>query len=221
MGIVVFVMALLPVLGISGQIAANAETPGPTKDKLTAHFSDTARNLYLLYLVFTLAEVLLLKLGGMNFFDAFLHSFGTIGTGGFSNYNNSIAHFDSPYIQIVILLFMILAGTNFNLLYLTMTRKRGLAALLRDEENRFYLAIIGVATLLVFAANQVFSHFPRSASFLCWTARFKLFSIITTTGYMTADYDLWPTFSKMVLLCLFFLEAVPRRPPAVSNASAF
>lgn len=203
MGIVVFVMALLPVLGISGQIAANAETPGPTKDKLTAHFSDTARNLYLLYLVFTLAEVLLLKLGGMNFFDAFLHSFGTIGTGGFSNYNNSIAHFDSPYIQIVILLFMILAGTNFNLLYLTMTRKRGLAALLRDEENRFYLAIIGVATLLVFAANQVFSHFQNPLRSLLDSA-FQIVSIITTTGYMTADYDLWPTFSKMVLLCLFF-----------------
>ena len=203
MGIVVFVMALLPVLGISGQIAANAETPGPTKDKLTAHFSDTARNLYLLYLVFTLAEVLLLKLGGMNFFDAFLHSFGTIGTGGFSNYNNSIAHFDSPYIQIVILLFMILAGTNFNLLYLTMTRKRGLTALLRDEENRFYLAIIGVATLLVFASNQVFSHFQDPLRSLLDSA-FQIVSIITTTGYMTADYDLWPTFSKMVLLCLFF-----------------
>lgn len=203
MGIVVFVMALLPVLGISGQIAANAETPGPTKDKLTAHFSDTARNLYLLYLGFTLAEVLLLKLGGMSFYDAFIHSFGTIGTGGFSNYNNSVAHFDSPYIQIVILLFMVLAGMNFNLLYLTLTRKRGLAALLRDEEIRFYLTIMGAASLLVFAANQIFSQFYRPLQSLLDSA-FQVVSVMTTTGYITADYDIWPTFSRMVILCLLF-----------------
>ncbi len=201
MGIVVFVMALLPVLGISGQIAANAETPGPTKDKLTAHFSDTARNLYLLYLLFTLAEVLLLKFGGMSFLDAFIHSFGTIGTGGLSNYNDSVGHFDSPYIQIVILLFMILAGTNFNLLY--MAKKRGMDVLLHDEETRFYLAVIGIATLLVFAANQIFSHFQQPLRSLLDSA-FQVVSIITTTGYATADYDVWPTFSKMVILCLFF-----------------
>lgn len=201
MGIVVFVMALLPVLGISGQIAANAETPGPTKDKLTAHFSDTARNLYLLYLGFTLAEVLLLKLGGMSFYDAFIHSFGTIGTGGFSNYNDSVGHFDSPYIQIVILLFMILAGMNFNLLYLV--RRRGLSLLLRDEETRFYLSVMGAAALLVFAANQVFSHFRQPLQSLLDSA-FQVVSVMTTTGYATADYDIWPTFSRMVILCLFF-----------------
>lgn len=201
MGIVVFVMALLPVLGISGQIAANAETPGPTKDKLTAHFSDTARNLYLLYLLFTLLQVLLLKLGGMSLYDAFLHSFGTIGTGGFSNYNDSVGHFDSPYIQIVILIFMILAGMNFNLLYLV--RRRGIPVLLRDEETRFYLGVMGVASLLVFAANQVFSHFQQPLRSLL-DSTFQVVSIMTTTGYATADYDAWPTFSRMVILCLFF-----------------
>ena len=106
MGIIVFVMALMPVLGINGQIAANAETPGPTKDKLTARFSDTAKNLYKLYLVFTLVQVVLLCLGGMSVYDSFLHTFGSLGTGGFSNDNDSVGHFNT-YIQIVILIFMI------------------------------------------------------------------------------------------------------------------
>ena len=166
------------------------------RDKLTAHFSDTARNLYLLYLGFTLAEVLLLKLGGMSFYDAFIHSFGTIGTGGFSNYNNSVAHFDSPYIQIVILLFMVLAGMNFNLLYLTLTRKRGLAALLRDEEIRFYLTIMGAASLLVFAANQIFSQFYRPLQSLLDSA-FQVVSVMTTTGYITADYDICLLYTSL------------------------
>ncbi len=181
MGIIVFVMALLPVLGINGQIAANAETPGPTKDKLTARFSDTAKNLYKLYIAFTLAQTVLLCLGGMSVYDAFLHAFGTIGTGGFSNYNDSVGHFNA-YIQIVILVFMVLAGTNFNLFFVL--KRRGIRTFLQDEELRFYLMVMGAASLL--------------------DSTFQVVSIMSTTGYATADYDLWPTFSRMIIFCLFF-----------------
>ena len=200
MGIIVFVMALLPVLGINGQIAANAETPGPTKDKLTARFSDTAKNLYKLYIAFTLVQTLLLCLGGMSVYDAFLHAFGTIGTGGFSNYNDSVGHFNA-YIQIVILVFMVLAGTNFNLFFVL--KRRGIRTFLQDEELRFYLMVMGAASLAVFACNQLNTHFKNTAGSLLDSA-FQVVSIMTTTGYATADYDLWPTFSRMIIFCLFF-----------------
>ena len=189
MGIIVFVMALMPVLGINGQIAANAETPGPTKDKLTARFSDTAKNLYKLYLVFTLVQVVLLCLGGMSVYDSFLHTFGSLGTGGFSNYNDSVGHFNT-YIQIVILIFMIL-------------QRKGLRKFLHDDELRFYLAVIGIASTAIFICNQVNSNFKDTARSLL-DSFFQVVSILTTTGYVTDDYDLWPTFSRMILFCLFF-----------------
>lgn len=201
MGIVVFVITLLPVLGISGQIAANAKTPGSTKDKITAHISDMTKSLYALYILFTLAEVALLKLGGMTLFDSFIHSFGTISTGGFSNYNDSIAHFDSIYIKFVILFFMLLAGINFNLFFLA--KRRGIRSIFKDEEARFYFTVIGTASLLVFAANQVFAHFKSPLNSLLDSV-FQVVSIMTTTGYTTADYDIWPTFSRMIIFCLFF-----------------
>lgn len=201
MGIVVFVIALLPVLGISGQIAANAETPGPTKGKFTAHFSDTAKKLYLLYILFTLAEVLLLRLGGLSLYDSLIHSFGTLGSGGFSNYNDNVGHFDSAYVQLIIIIFMILAGMNFNLFFLA--RRRGVSALLRDEETRFYLLVIGGASIAVFAANQLFTHFEEPAESLL-DSFFQVTSIMTTTGFVTADYNMWPSFSRFILLCLFF-----------------
>ena len=200
MGIIVFVMALMPVLGINGQIAANAETPGPTKDKLTARFSDTAKNLYKLYLVFTLVQVVLLCLGGMSVYDSFLHTFGSLGTGGFSNYNDSVGHFNT-YIQIVILIFMILAGMNFNLFFVL--QRKGLRKFLHDDELRFYLAVIGIASTAIFICNQVNSNFKDTARSLL-DSFFQVVSILTTTGYMTDDYDLWPTFSRMILFCLFF-----------------
>lgn len=118
MGILVFAIALLPSLGISGQEIAQAETPGPVLSKISPKMADTARTLYLLYITFTAAETLLLLLGGMSFFDAITHSFGTVGTGGFGNYNDSIAHFDSAFIDFVITFFMIVSGVNFNLYFL-------------------------------------------------------------------------------------------------------
>lgn len=118
MGILIFTIALLPALGIDGQQVASAEMPGPTLSKITPKLSDTARYLYILYILMTLAETVLLMFGGMNLFDALCHSFSSLGTGGFSNYNNSIMHFQSGYIEVVLALFMFLAGMNFNLFFI-------------------------------------------------------------------------------------------------------
>lgn len=203
MGIIVFVMAILPALGISGQMVAYAETPGPIKDKVTARFSDTAKGLYRLYIGLTVAEVILLKFGGMNWYDAFVHTFGTVGTGGFSSYNTSIAHFTSPYIQIVIIVFMVLAGMNFNLYYVGIIQKHGLKTIFRDDETKFYLSAMGIATLAIFIYNNVMDGF-RDAGHTLLSAAFQVASITTTTGYATDDFDLWPTFSKMVIFAMFF-----------------
>ena len=204
MGIIVIVMALLPALGINGQIAAYAETPGPTKDKITAKFTDTAKILYGIYASLTLAQVVLLKIGGMSLYDAFIHAFGSMGTGGFSNYNDSVGHFQSPFIQIVIIIFMIIAGTNFNLFFLA--RKKGIGVIFHDEEVKFYLSTISIASLLIFIYNAFYYDFEDLGKTLLDSV-FQTTSIITTTGFATTDFNLWPTFPKMVLLCLFFIGA--------------
>ena len=202
MGIIVIVMAILPMFGISGQIAANAETPGPTKDKVTSKFSDTARGLYIIYAMFTLAQTILLMLGGMSLYDALVHSFATMGTGGFSTYNTSIAYFSSPYLQTVIIVFMLIAGVNFNLYFLA--RKRGILSIFKDEEARFYLKAVGIASLLIFFCNSFENGFQHVGRTLL-NGVFQVVSVVTTTGFITDNYDLWPVFSKMVLLCLFFV----------------
>ena len=202
MGILVFVSALLPALGISGQLVANAETPGPTKGKLTAKFSDTAKDLYLIYIGMTLIETILLRICGLSWYDSLLHTFGTVGTGGFSNYNASVSYFENPAAEWIIILFMFLAGLNFNLFYLAI--KDGIRKIIRDEEARFYLFITGGASLLIFSCLLFYNHFTDAADTFR-NAVFQVVSILTTTGFMTDDYDLWPTFAKMVLFSLFFI----------------
>lgn len=202
MGILVFVSALLPALGISGQLVANAETPGPTKGKLTAKFSDTAKDLYLIYIGMSLMETVLLRISGLSWYDSLLHTFGTVGTGGFSNYNASVSYFENPAAEWIIILFMFLAGMNFNLFYLA--GKDGIRKIVRDEEARFYFSVIGGASLLIFFCLFVYNHFADAADTFR-NAVFQVVSILTTTGFMTDDYDLWPTFAKMVLFALFFI----------------
>jgi len=202
MGILIFAIALLPSLGISGQAIAKAEAPGPTLDKLTPKLSDTAKMLYMMYGSFTVAQVILLSFGGMSLFDALVHTFGTVGTGGFSSYNDSVAHFDSLYIDLVISTFMILSGVNFNLYFILL--RHGLTGFFKDSELKLYLAIISAMTLLV--AVNLFAYNVYDS---IWTAlRFSLFqvaSIVTTTGFATANYDIWPTFGKLCILMLMFV----------------
>ena len=204
MGIIVFATALLPSIGIKGQIIASAETPGPTLDKISPRFSDTARNLYLIYILFTIIEVVLLMLGDMSFYDALLHTFGTVGTGGFSSYGDSVAHFDSAYINWVIIVFMLLCGINFNLFFVLM--KRGIRTFFKDAELKFYLFIVAGISFAIFV-NVYQSHYYDNMFKAFTDAVFQVVSIITTTGYATCDYDIWPTFSRMLIFILLLTGA--------------
>ena len=204
MGIIVFAMAILPSIGVEGMMIASAETPGPTLDKLTPKFSDTARNLYILYFLFTALETMLLVIGGMSFYDALLHTFGTVGTGGFSDYNASVGHFSSPYIQWVIIIFMTMCGTNFNL-YFVLFRK-GPKAFFSDPELKLYLFIMITCSVLItidLLAMGVYDNPGESFT----ASSFQVSSIMTTTGYATANYDVWPTFAKMLIFLVMLTGA--------------
>ena len=202
MGILVFAIALLPSLGISGQEIAEAETPGPVFSKVTAKMSDTARSLYLIYILFTAAETIFLLLGGMSFFDALTHSFATVGTGGFGNYNDSVAHFNSAYIDFVITVFMIMSGINFNLYYLFL--KDGKFSFFKDHECRLYLMIFSLFTIAITIWLMISDTFDGLLHSLRYAA-FQVASILTTTGFATADFEKWPSFCMMLLFTLFFI----------------
>jgi len=202
MGIIVFITALIPAFGLSGQIVANAETTGPTKEKITAKYSDGAKGVYIIYIAMTVIETLLLKICGLSWFDSLIHTFGTVGTGGLSSYNSSIAHFDNIFVEIIIALFMFLAAINFNLYYVA--RKRGIKEIINDEETRFYVGIVFIASIIIAVYNFIFNSFKDFGETVL-NSFFQVISIITTTGYMTDDFDAWPTFSKMIIFCLFFV----------------
>ncbi|MGN0710525.1 MAG: TrkH family potassium uptake protein [Anaerovoracaceae bacterium] len=204
MGILVFTIAMLPSLGTGANIIASAEAPGPTMDKITPKMSDTAKHLYIIYSIFTFVLIVLLKIAGMNWFDAFTNAFSTIGTGGFASYNNSIAYYNSPLIEAIIIVFMILAGTNFNLYFFAFHKRTGIAQLFADEEFRYYIGIIGVISTLIainLCLSDIYGSFLESFRY----SSFQTVSIMTTTGFATADFDVWPTFSKMLIFLLFFI----------------
>ena len=200
MGVLVFVLIVLPMTGGSAMHLLRAEAPGPSVGKLVSRMKDTSRILYSIYLVMTLVLIVLLLLGGMPLFDACVHAFGTAGTGGFSSRNISIGAYNSVYFDVVIGVFMLLFGVNFNLYYFLLLRK--VKDVLRSEELRAYLVIVTAAVVLI-AANIVQMYGS------VWTslrhAFFQVASITTTTGYATVDFNTWPTFSKMILLLLMFI----------------
>ena len=204
MGIIVFAAALIPSIGIGGQIVASAETPGPVMTKVSPRFSDTAKRLYTIYIIFTVAEIILLLLGGMNLFDSLIHSFGTAGTGGFSNHSDSIGYYNSPYIQWVIIVFMLLCGINFNLYFFIL--KGNPKEFFKDEELRLYLGTVGLFVAMMTVDLLVQGDYT-SISKGIRDAAFQAASIVTTTGYATADYDVWPSFCKMLLVLLMFTGA--------------
>ena len=200
MGIIVLSIAILPFLGVGGMQLYKAEVPSPVPDKLKPRIRDTAAILWKVYALFTVAEVLLLLAGGMNLFDAMNHAFTTMPTGGFSTKNASVAHFDSVYIDVVITLFMLLAGINFSLHY-QLLKGRPLA-FWRDSECRFYLALCLILTLMV-GYDVYRTVYPDAGQALRYAA-FQVVSIVTTTGYATADYELWPGMSQIIIfLCMF------------------
>jgi len=203
MGIVVLSLAILPALGAGGMQLFKAEVPGPTADKLVPRLQDTAKRLYLVYAIISAAEVLLLLAGGLSLFDSLAHMFGTMGTGGFSPKNASVGHFQSAYVDLVIAAFMFIAGANFLLHYNAMAR-REFRAYLTDEEFRFYSGIVGFFTVTV-GVNLMFQNLYPTFPLALRHAFFSVVSIITTTGFVTEDFEKWPAYGHYVLLFLMFV----------------
>src|SRR5690554_737216 len=214
MGIIVLAIAILPLLGIGGMQLFAAEALGPGGDKLHPRITDTAKRLWLIYVGYTIAETILLKLAGMSFFDAINHSLSTLSTGGFSTKNNSVAYWnDNPLVQYIIIFFMFLAGSNFVLSYFAFKRK--FQKIFRDEEFKMYAAIVLGFTLLValliyFEADMSLSSVVHP---VVWGpfesavrhALFQVLTVITTTGFISADYTAWTPFLTIFFFGMMFL----------------
>ena len=201
MGVLVFVMAILPSSSDRSIHLMRAEVPGPVVGKLVPKIKETAKILYLIYMVMTFIEVILLLCGGMPLFDSLVHSFGTAGTGGFGIKADSIGGYSS-YCQWVITIFMLLFGINFNLFYLCLIRR--FKSVLKSEELWVYLGIIlAAATIITVNIMPIYNSLSQSIRL----SAFQVASIITTTGYATADFNTWPVLSKGILLILMFFGA--------------
>ncbi|OFY36888.1 MAG: potassium transporter [Bacteroidetes bacterium GWF2_38_335] len=200
MGIIVLSLAILPILGIGGMQLFVAEVPGLKPDKIHPRIKETAKLLWGIYIVFTLVEIILLMAGGMNFFESVNHSFATMATGGFSTKQASIENY-SPYIQYVITVFMFIAGMNFTLAFFAF--KLNFKKIYKDEEFRFYFLIILFFILLVTGVHFSDSGLGFEQSFR--ESAFQVVSIITTTGFITADYLQWGQFLILIFLLLMFL----------------
>ena len=203
MGVLVFVMAILPMGGDGhGMHMLRAEMPGPAPGKLVSRMSDTAKILYGIYLVMTIIEIVLLAAGGMPLYDACIHSFGSAGTGGFSCRNLSVGAYNNPYFDIVIGIFMMLFGVNFNMYYFLLVKR--FRDVFRSEELWAYFIIAAVA---VGAITVDIVELYDSVGTSLRHAFFQVSSIMTTTGYATVDFNTWPTFSKAILVTLMFIGA--------------
>ena len=201
MGVFVFIMAILPMMGGSTMNLMKAESPGPSVSKLVPHVKDTAKILYGIYIAITICEATILRALGMPLFDSLTTTFGTVGTGGFGIRNDSIAGY-SPAIQITITVFMILSGINYTAYFYILTGK--IKELFKIEEVRWYLAIIfGSVAVITWNVRSLYPTFSESLRH----AFFQVGSIITTTGYATTDFDLWPALSKTLLVTLMFIGA--------------
>ncbi|MDX1363827.1 MAG: potassium transporter TrkG [Arenibacter latericius] len=213
MGIIVLAIAILPLLGIGGMQLFAAEAPGPSGDKLHPRITDTAKRLWLIYLTYTIAETILLKLAGMSFFDAINHSLATLSTGGFSTKNASMAYWnDQPLIQYIVILFMFLAGSNFVLSYYAFKGK--VQKVIKDEEFKFYSILIGCFTVLAAFVVYLKANIPVSdfhpmvfgeAESAFRHSLFQVVSVITTTGFVTADFTAWTPFVTILFFILMFI----------------
>jgi trk system potassium uptake protein len=206
MGVVVLFLAILPALGAGGFQLFRAEVPGPTKDKLSPKIGNTAKKLWLIYLALSLACFFSLHFAGMGWFDALCHTFATIATGGFSTLNNSVAGFESWKIDLVITIFMFLSGCNFILLIHFIAGRWG--TVFKNEELRFYTFSIGIAIIVISIFNSLSPSLQEmSGAKILMDSAFQVVCIITSTGFATADYDLWPLLCQFILLLLMVMGA--------------
>jgi trk system potassium uptake protein TrkH len=203
MGIIVLAVAILPLLGIGGMQLFGAESPGITPDKLKPRIQDTAKRLWLIYVLLTVSEAILLMFGGMSFYDAVNHALTTMATGGFSTKNASIAHYESPFIHYVIILFMFIAGTNFTLTYFTFKGK--LQKVWANEEFRSYFILVCSLTVVVTIVVFNFTSDGFEKSFR--DSLFQVVSIVTTTGFSSANYTAWVPSLTIAFFGLMFVGA--------------
>lgn len=202
MGILVFVLAIVPLGDERSMHLMKAEAPGPVVSKLVPKIKSTAKILYGIYIVLTILEMILLFAGGMPLFDSVNHALSTAGTGGFSIKNSSIAAYNSPYFEYVITIFMLLFSINFNMFYLLLVRD--FKAVFKNEELRYYLVIVGISTAVI-TANIVHLYPTLESAFR--HAVFQVATITSTTGFFTANYEEWPELSKTILVVLTMLGA--------------
>lgn len=202
MGVLVLMLALLPKLGAGSAYLMRAESPGPIKGKLVPKIGQSAKILYIIYLILIGAETICLRIAGMTWFDSICHALCTISTGGFSTKNTSVAYFDSLVIDWIVIVFMLLAGISFTLLFLM--ARREFKAVRKDEELRLYLAAILGAVVVIFLVLLMQGEMRPSFALFTDTV-FQVVTIITSTGYATADYMLWPTLAQCVLLALMVM----------------
>jgi trk system potassium uptake protein TrkH len=201
MGVIVLVVAVLPMLGVGGRQVSKSEIPGPMKEEqLTPRLTETAKGLWAIYAALTAACLLAYRAAGMSWLDAMIHSFTTVSLGGFSSHDASFGHFDSPLIEAVAIAFMLAAGLNFATHFMAW-RERSLAPYRRDTEARYFILVVAVSvagiTLFLWSAGV----YPDLLTALRYAA-FNIISVGTTTGYATADYALWPVFAPLWVLFL-------------------
>ncbi|MDK2870738.1 MAG: trk/ktr system potassium uptake protein [bacterium] len=202
MGIIVLSLAILPALGVGGMHLFKAEVPGVVAEKIKPRIRETAKILWQVYFIVSAVEAILLYLGGMSLYEALCHTFGTVATGGFSPLNKSIGQYNNLYFEIVIIVFMFIAGANFALHYRAL--KGDVKTFFKDEEFKFYTFFVMMGVVLVSLCLFFAGTYPSFGSSLRY-ASFQVVSILTTTGYVTTDYSLWPPFAQYFLLILMFI----------------
>lgn len=201
MGVLIMTLAILPSAGAGTLQIMKAESPGPNPSKLVPKMGQTAKILYGIYLIITIIQVILLKIAGMPWYDSIIHTFGTVGTGGFSSKALSIGTYNNVWIEIIITFFMLICGANFSLYYQAL--KGNIKGIFKDQEFKCYIGVVFISILLI-TLNIHGSVFHTLGQAIRHSS-FQVASIITTTGYATTDFNLWPLFSKMILLGLMFL----------------
>ncbi len=199
MGVLVFIMAIIPNVSDRSIHILRAEVPGPIVGKLVPRIKDTAKILYIIYIALTVIEIIILKILGMSFFESLVHSFGTAGTGGFGIYSDSIASFSTP-VKWTIGIFMLLFGVNFNLYYLLLVKK--IKTLFKSTELWCYLGIVAISTVIItINISHLYTNFSNTVT----DSFFQVSSIMTTTGFATANFDTWPMLSKTILVLLMMV----------------
>ncbi len=201
MGIIVLSLAILPLLGIGGMQLYAAEVPGITKDKFHPRVKETAKRLWVIYLAFTLIETILLMIAGMSFFDAINHSFTTMATGGFSTKNASTAYYTSPYIQYILIFFMFFAGMNFAIHYLAI--HKNFSFLKNNDEFKVYLYFTITVSIFITLVHLPYVDFHPEEAFR--QSLFHVVSLVTTTGFVSSDYENWAVYSRMIFFVLLFI----------------